>query len=147
MEWMSEQELNALDAFARGIDGDGLAFLATVEGALALCRAYPRVSHELRAQRQAVKRLEQGLARTSRTEAQLRAENQMLHDRVAAATVLTAGLAPPSPWPRLECWLVSVAPTYAHRRWRARRARALERKTTDLPRPCAPSPYTTRVHR
>src|SRR4030095_1394379 len=66
MEWMSEPELNALDAFARGIDGDGLVFLATVEGALALCRAYPRVSHELRAQRQAVKRLEQGLARTSR---------------------------------------------------------------------------------
>ena len=56
-----------------------------------LCRAYPRQSAELRTQRKAVQRLEQGLLFANEATAQLRTENQMLQDRVTALEARVRG--------------------------------------------------------
>jgi hypothetical protein len=64
MEWLSDRELGALDDLLRGTAGPGdvSAFLATLEGLVALCRAFPRLSHEVRSARGELQRLRQGIA-------------------------------------------------------------------------------------
>ena len=76
MEWLSDRELDTLDDFTRGPGGigTGLAFLETLEGIAALCRAYPRASAELRALRGESQRLRQQVALTSEQTRKLEAE-------------------------------------------------------------------------
>jgi len=60
LEWLSDRELGELDDLLRGTGpGNVPAFLDTLDGILALCRAFPRLSHELRALRSEAQRLRQ----------------------------------------------------------------------------------------
>jgi hypothetical protein len=87
MEWLSDRELDTLDDFLRGDAGagSGPAFLATIDGLLALCRAYPRLAHEVRALRGEAQRLRQTVAQTS-------AEARTLESELKVARATIAGL-------------------------------------------------------
>jgi hypothetical protein len=76
MEWLSDRELGELDEFLRGTAGPGNvpAFLDTLDGLVALCRAFPRLSHELRSLRGEAQRLRLTVAQTSENARRLERE-------------------------------------------------------------------------
>jgi hypothetical protein len=87
MQWLSDQELAALDDVLRAPtgSGDSPAFVTTLEGIAALCRAYPRVVQELRTLRNEASRLRQATAHAA-------ADKRRLESELAAANAKIAGL-------------------------------------------------------
>jgi hypothetical protein len=84
MEWLTDRELDTLDDFMRGNGGagTGLAFLTTLDGIVALCRAYPRASAELRALRAEAQRLRQHVAHASQETRTLETELRLARAQI-----------------------------------------------------------------
>jgi len=86
MEWVSDAELNRLDEFLRGNTdaGSPSALLATLDGLSTICKAYPRVVHELRALRGEAQRLRQHVAGASQETSRLETELRLARAQIAA---------------------------------------------------------------
>jgi hypothetical protein len=84
MEWLTDRELGELDDLLRGNTdaGNCSAFLATLDGIVALCRAFPRASSELRSLRGEAQRLRQQVALTSEQTRELETELRLARAQI-----------------------------------------------------------------
>jgi len=85
MEWLTDRELDELDAFLHGeTPGNGPTVLPMLDGLGALLRSYPRLAHELRATRSELKVLRAHVAQASHAQQAAERELSIAHARITA---------------------------------------------------------------
>jgi hypothetical protein len=92
MEWLSDRELDTLDDVMRGPAGpeSGPAFVDTLDALVTLCRAYPRLSHEVRTLRSEAQRLRQGVTLASADVRRLEGELSVARAKITGLEKLHA---------------------------------------------------------